>query len=162
MTNKAKMLANRFREVILNGTWIANTNFKNELAGTSWKIAVIRIEGLNSIALLAQHINYYIKGINNVFRGGTLDIKDKYSFDFPVIQSQQEWESFLHTFWENSEAFACHTELLSDEDLENVFTDEKYGTFYRNIDAMIEHAYYHLGQIVLLKKLLLHSKYKSL
>lgn len=25
------ILANRFREVILNGTWIANTNFKNEL-----------------------------------------------------------------------------------------------------------------------------------
>lgn len=28
------------------------------------------------------------------------------------------------------------------------------GTFLRNMDAMIEHAYYHLGQIVLIKKLL--------
>lgn len=30
MKNQSQ-LADRFREVILNGTWIANTNFKNEL-----------------------------------------------------------------------------------------------------------------------------------
>ena len=29
--NRQTYLANRFREVILNGTWIANTNFKKEL-----------------------------------------------------------------------------------------------------------------------------------
>ena len=34
------------------------------------------------------------------------------------------------------------------------FVDEKYGTYLRNIDGMIEHAYYHLGQVVLIKKLL--------
>ena len=37
------------------------------------------------------------------------------------------------------------------------FVDEKYGTFQRNIEAMIEHSYYHLGQIVLIKKMLLQS-----
>lgn len=26
-----QILANRFREVLLNGTWIANTNFKEQL-----------------------------------------------------------------------------------------------------------------------------------
>ena len=29
--NRQTYLANRFREVILNGTWIANTNFKKEV-----------------------------------------------------------------------------------------------------------------------------------
>lgn len=62
MNNQLK-LANRFREVILNGTWIANTNFKNELSKINWKIAIKKSENLNSIASLAQHIHYYIKGI---------------------------------------------------------------------------------------------------
>ena len=32
--------------------------------------------------------------------------------------------------------------------------DPKYGSWYRNIHGIIEHAHYHLGQIVLLKKLI--------
>jgi hypothetical protein len=43
---------------------------------------------------------------------------------------------------------------MNDNKLTESFVEEKYGTYYRNIDAMIEHSYYHLGQIVLLKKIL--------
>lgn len=154
MKSDSQLLAMRFMEVILNGTWVANTNYKNELTDLDWEIAVSKVGSLNTISLLAQHVHYYINGINNVFRGGTLDIKDKYSFDFPVIQSQQEWDEFLAKFWNGAEVFAAFVDDIFDEDLSKVFTDEKYGTFRRNIECMIEHAYYHLGQIVLLKKLI--------
>ena len=147
-------IAKRFREVILNGTWIANTNYKDQLNNLDWKIATTQFQSLNTIAILAQHIHYYIKGINNVFKGGTLDIKDKFSFDFPPIESQSDWENFLSIFWTDAELFATLIDQMPDEKLQQVFTDEKYGTYYRNIDAMIEHAYYHLGQIVLIKKCL--------
>lgn len=146
-------IANRFREIILNGTWVANTNYKDQLANLDWKIAITPIKNLNTIALLAQHIHYYINGINIVFKGGNLDIKDKYSFDFSPIESQEEWETFLHKFWHDSEEFAVLTEQMPDEKLEAAFADEKYGTYKRNIEAMIEHSYYHLGQIVLIKKI---------
>ncbi len=147
-------IANRFREIILNGTWVANTNYKNQLENLDWKIAVTPIQNLNTIAILAQHIHYYIDGINTVFKGGTLDIKDKFSFDFPPISSTEDWEFFLEKFWSSSEEFASFVEQMSDEKLDQFFADEKYGTYRRNIDAMIEHSYYHLGQIVLIKKLL--------
>ncbi|WET03853.1 DUF1572 domain-containing protein [Flavobacterium sp. YJ01] len=147
-------IASRFREVILNGTWIANTNYKDQLQNLDWKIAVAPIQNLNTIALLAQHIHYYIDGINNVFKGGTLDIKDKFSFDFPSINSQQEWENFLIKFWNDAEEFASLIEQITDEKLNENFVDVKYGSYRRNIEAMIEHSYYHLGQIVLIKKLL--------
>lgn len=147
-------IANRFRETILNGTWIANTNYKDQLENLDWKIAVTPVKSLNTISLLAQHIHYYINGINNVFKGGPLDIKDKFSFDFPPINSQQEWQDFLAKFWNATEEFASFVEQMPDENLDQVFIDEKYGTYKRNIDAMIEHSYYHLGQIVLIKKLL--------
>lgn len=145
-------IANRFREVILNGTWIANTNFKDQLENLDWKIAVSPIQNLNTIAALAQHIHYYINGINQVFKGGTLNIKDKFSFDFPPIDSQEQWETFLTKFWNDTEEFASLVEQMPDEKLDEGFVDIKYGTYRRNIEAMIEHSYYHLGQIVLIKK----------
>ncbi|MBE8723548.1 DUF1572 domain-containing protein [Flavobacterium hungaricum] len=149
-------IANRFREIILNGTWVANTNYKDQLENLDWEIAVKPIQNLNTIAVLAQHIHYYVKGINQVFKGGTLDIKDKFSFDFPPIQSQEEWNVFLDKFWKDAEEFAFLIEQMPNDKLDEGFVDEKYGSYRRNIDAMIEHSYYHLGQIVLLKKLLNH------
>lgn len=157
MTNSLQ-IANRFREVILNGTWIANTNFKDQLVNSDWQIATKEVDSLNTIADLAKHIHYYISGILNVFNGGTLDIKDQFSFNFPPIESQEQWNLFLNRFWNDSEEFARKVEAISDEKLESVFVDEKYGTFKRNIEAMIEHSYYHLGQIVLIKKMLLQDK----
>ena len=52
------IIANRFREVILNGTWIANTNFKDQLVDTNWELVTTKIDSLNTIAVLAQHIHY--------------------------------------------------------------------------------------------------------
>ncbi|MFA7446776.1 MAG: DUF1572 domain-containing protein [Flavobacteriaceae bacterium] len=158
MNHQTYQIAHRFREVILNGTWIANTNYKDQLEGLNWKIAIQKIDSLNTIADLVQHIHYYISGILNVFNGGTLDIKDKYSFNFPPIQSQDQWEDFLNKFWNDTERFVVFVEQMTDEKLNDIFVDEKYGTYHRNIEAMIEHSYYHLGQIVLIKKLLLQDK----
>jgi uncharacterized damage-inducible protein DinB len=150
-------IANRFREVIQNGTWIANTNYKDQLSNLNWEVATTPFKSFNTISALAQHIHYYINGINNVFKGGTLDIKDKYSFDFAPIKSQAEWETFLSKFWKDSEEFASFIEEMPEEKLKQVFIDEKYGTYQRNIDAIIEHSYYHLGQITLIKKIITDS-----
>ena len=43
---------------------------------------------------------------------------------------------------------------MPDTKLEEPFVDEKYGTYLRNIEAVIEHSYYHLGQISLIRKLI--------
>lgn len=146
-------LAKRFREVFLDGTWIANTNYQHQLTNLTWETATASFGALNTIAVLAQHIHYYIAGIKNVLEGGSLDIKDKYSFDFEPVQSLAEWEHFVAQFRKDAEAFALLIEQMPEEKLKEVFVDEKYGTFQRNIDGIIEHGYYHLGQIVLLKKI---------
>lgn len=44
--------------------------------------------------------------------------------------------------------------LAPEEKLKEAFVEEKYGTYQRNLEGMIEHSYYHLGQIVLIKELL--------
>ncbi|WP_178990717.1 DUF1572 family protein [Winogradskyella schleiferi] len=151
---QTEQLANRLREVILNGTWIANTNFKAQLENLDLRIANTKYQSLNTISVLAQHIHYYISGITHVFINNKLDIRDQYSFDFPLIESQKAWDSFLNTFWSDTENLADLIETMPEEDLKKDFVDKKYGSYLRNIDGMIEHSYYHLGQIVLIKKVL--------
>ena len=103
-------ISTRFKEVLLNGKWIANTNYKDLLSSITWEQATMKIGSLNTIAALTFHINYYIAGVLNVFKGGKLKIQDK------------------------------------------------YGNYRRNIEAMIEHSYYHLGQISLIKKMIEHTE----
>lgn len=153
--SSAKQLAKRFREVLLDGVWIANTNFKDQLSGVTWKQAITKIGSLNTIAMLTFHIDYYIAGLVHVFEGGNLEIRDRYSFDLAPIESQDQWEGLLNKLWENAEKFASLLEQMPDAKMNEVFVDEKYGTYLRNIDGMIEHCYYHLGQVTLIKKLLI-------
>ncbi len=153
----SKQIAHRFREVILNGKWIANTNWQEKISGLTWKQATQKIGSLNTIAALTFHINYYIAGVLNVFKGGALEIRDKHSFDAPVIDSQEKWDALVHELLTNAESFALHIELMPDEKLEEAFVDEKYGNYRRNIEGMIEHSYYHLGQVSLIRKMVLEN-----
>ncbi|MBB6235684.1 putative damage-inducible protein DinB [Pedobacter sp. AK013] len=155
---RSDLIANRLREIFLNGYWIANTNYKDQLENIRWEQAIHQIEDLNTIAALTYHINYYLSGILNVFNGGLLEIKDQYSFDLPPIHSEADWEKLVKEFLANSTAFANEVAQMPDEKLDQVFVNEKYGTYLRNIEAVIEHSYYHFGQIVLIKKLILAAR----
>ena len=149
----AQQLANRLREVILNGRWIANTNYLDQLADLSYEQANTVISNLNSIALLTFHINYYISGVAHFFKTGKLEIHDKYSFDMQPITSEENWLQLKNDLYEQTEQLAQLISNFSDKQLEMIFVDEKYGNYRRNIEALIEHAYYHLGQITLIKKM---------
>jgi hypothetical protein len=48
-------------------------------------------------------------------------------------------------------------EQLPEQRLWDDFSDQRYGNYYRNILGIIEHGHYHLGQIVLIRKLIQES-----
>ena len=58
------------------------------------------------------------------------------------------------THLDEAELFAQEIEKLDELKLYEVFSEEKYGNYFRNIVGIIEHAYYHLGQITLIKKMI--------
>ncbi|SHG82990.1 DinB family protein [Flagellimonas flava] len=151
---RAKELANRLQEVLLDGRWVANTNCKAQLENLNWEEATQKVGNLNTIAALTFHINYYLGGLISVLQGGPLEIRDKYSFDLPPITSQADWEKLVNEFLENSETFVQEVAQLPDSMLDQPFVDEKYGPYHRNINGTIEHCYYHLGQISMLKKMI--------
>jgi uncharacterized damage-inducible protein DinB len=147
-------LAKRFIDVISNNSWVANNSFKNQLTDLPLEVVLFKYPSLHSIATLAQHVHYYIAGILNVLNGGNLEIKDAFSFDFNPINTEEDWQNILSVFWADAEEFALKVAALPEEKLSDIFVKEEYGTYHFNINTLIEHSYYHLGQIVLLKKLI--------
>lgn len=130
---------------------------KDTLAGVTWQQATTQVDGLNTIAALVFHIHYYVGLLLKVMQGGPLDGHDKFSFDLPPIRSQEDWEQLLNQTWTDAEALAILIEQMPEAQLWEVFSQEKYGNYYRNILGVTEHTHYHLGQIAVIKKILLQT-----
>jgi isocitrate dehydrogenase kinase/phosphatase len=102
-------------------------------------------------------MSYYVNAVQKVLQGEPLNSSDKYSFDHPPILSQEDWEKLLDKTWTDAENFSSLIEQLPENKLWEIFVDIKYGNYYRNIHGIIEHIHYHLGQIVLIKKIILQA-----
>lgn len=149
-------IAKHFRDVHFGGNW-TTSNLKDNLADITWQQATTKVYTFNTIATLVYHTNYYVKALLRVLQGEALNAKDAASFEHPPILSQEDWEKCLHKTWSDAENTAQLLEKLPESKLFENFTDEKYGNYYRNIHGIIEHIHYHLGQIVLIKKIILQT-----
>jgi uncharacterized damage-inducible protein DinB len=150
--NYSEYLGNRLREILISGKWVVGTNFKEQIEDVTWQEAIQKVDNFNTIADLTFHIHYYIAGVMQVFKGGELTIRDKYSFDAPEIKNEEDWNARKQLYAKDSESIIQMVENMDNETLLGVFVKEEYGTFFRSVDVIVEHTYYHLGQIILLKK----------
>jgi hypothetical protein len=151
--NLTQQTAKHFRQVHFGGNW-TSVNLKDTLADVDWQQATTKIDSFNTIATLVYHTNYYVSEVLKVLKGEPLRAHDTLSFDHLPIESQEDWNKLLNKTWTDAENFATLVEQLPESRLWEIFTDDKYGNYYRNIHGIIEHTHYHLGQIVLIKKLL--------
>jgi predicted acetyltransferase len=75
----------------------------------------------------------------------------------PKIQSEADWQHLVTEFVSYAEKYIRHVEKMDARMLQQPFVKETYGTYLRNIEAQIEHSYYHLGQVSLIKKLMVQE-----
>lgn len=151
--NLSGQIAKHFREVHFGGN-PTGVNLKQTLHNVDVQQATQKVYSFNTIAALVFHMNYYVEAVMTVLRGEPLTASDKFSFDLPPIQSEADWQQLLNKTWADAEQFAELIENLRDARLWEDFSYNKYGNLYRNLHGVIEHIHYHLGQIVLIKKLL--------
>ena len=154
--NLTAFIARQIREVHFGGNW-TDVNLKDTLEGVSWQQSIAKIDHLNTIAALVFHMNYYTNAVVKVLEAEPLTSNDKYSFDLPPIQSGHDWENLKKKNLDDAERLAKLVEQFPEDRLDEDFTDKKYESYYKNIQGIIEHVHYHLGQIVLLKKMVLQN-----
>lgn len=144
-------IAKHFRDVYFGGNWTCS-NLKDQLQDVDWQMATKQVHTFNTIVTLVYHTNYYIDTVSKVLTGGPLEGKDEDSFQHPPLTSEEEWQKLLNETWTKAERFAEQIEQLPDSLLDENFTAEKYGNYFRHLHGIIEHMHYHLGQIALIKK----------
>lgn len=147
-------LAIRFQDLLIDGKWIANTNFREILGDIQLTEAQKKVGDLNTIEALVYHVSYYLNGILEAFDTGELTIRDAYSFDFNPCQTDQEWVQRKSAFEQTALRFIELVKTFPLDDLHRPFFKEEYGSLQRNLEAQLEHGYYHLGQLSLLLKLI--------
>lgn len=116
------------------------------------------MSSFNTIAALVFHVNYYVSAVLKVLQGETLNASDKFSFGLSPILSPEDWNRLLDKTWRDAEDFAAAIEKLPEPKLWEDFSEGKYGNLYRNLQGVIEHTHYHLGQMVLIKKMILQGE----
>lgn len=151
--NQTKHLEKHFKSVFFGGNW-SDVNIKDTIEDITLTQAKTKVKDCNTIAALVFHINYYVEGILPVFDGGDLEIKDTFSYNAPNFETEKQWSDFKNKVLKNAEELYQKIEKLEEDTVFKSFVDKKYGTYYSNIHGIIEHTHYHLGQIVILKKLL--------
>lgn len=149
----AIQLAKHIRSLYFGKNWTA-VSFKETLADVDWEEASKQMGDCNSILTLVHHTTYYMKVQLPVFDGGELVASDKDSFIHDPMTSAEDWEAVKNEMFQVAETYASKIESLPENIFDKSFADEKYGSYYRNLQGVIEHSHYHLGQIVLVKKLL--------
>jgi uncharacterized damage-inducible protein DinB len=151
--NLPQQIAKHFREVHTGGNW-TDSNLRDNLAGLDWQQAITQVHNLNTIAALVFHMNYYVSAVMKVLQGGPLDASDKFSFQVPLIDCQEDWEKLREKTLNDADTFASLVDQLPEEKLWEDFNGNKYGSYYRNLHGIIEHIHYHLGQVAVIKKIL--------
>ena len=149
----SEQLAKNFRDVHFGGNW-TDVNIKDLLADLTFEEAIIKVHDLNTIAALLFHINYFVDVTLQVLEGGPLDGHDKFSFDCPDLSSEADWNHLVNKALVEADRFAVLVSRMPDAKLWEDMADAKYGSYYNNIQGIIEHTHYHLGQIALIKKII--------
>ncbi|MEL7342730.1 MAG: DUF1572 domain-containing protein [Bacteroidota bacterium] len=152
--NTAQSLAKRLQSLYFGHNW-TSTNVQSQLEQTNLELATKKLGEHNSLAALLFHITYYIEAQLKVLEGGPLDAHDRFSYDVPEFPSEAEWEAFKARCLQLAKRYIEAVGALSQEAILHHMADPKYGSWQQNIQGIIEHSYYHFGQMVVLRKLLL-------
>lgn len=148
------LLAQHLKDVYEGNNW-TDVNIDTTLEDIDWKKAQQQTEASpNTIASLLHHLLYWNGIILKRKNGETPVIPEENGYDVPFLNNEEEWaalkEKTHQSFLELADAIKDFPE---DKLLEN-YAPAIPSTYYRNFQGIVEHAHYHLGQIIILKKLI--------
>ncbi len=115
----------------------------------------------NTIASLLHHITFWNRVMVQRIKGVNVSIDEHNGYNVPHLQTENDW---LREKVDNN--ISCHELALAIDGFEEAKLSQPLleggSSAYKNLQGTVEHVHYHLGQIVILKKLIRnHQKSKS-
>jgi len=147
-----ELIAQHLIEVHEGENW-TEVNLKDTLADVDHREAVIvTTASHNTIAALVHHLSYYNDIVAQRLSGINPAIDKFNGFDVAAITNEDDWIKLREENVQSAHQLATKIRELPGEKMFDL-TVTGLSTYYKTLHGLIEHAHYHLGQIVLLKKL---------
>jgi uncharacterized damage-inducible protein DinB len=147
------LISFHIKEVYEGNNW-TDVNIADTIKGINWQQAQQQTAGsTNTIASLLHHLYYWNGIIRQRMKGETPVIPEMNGYDVPVLNNEEEWNTLKEKTHQSFTELADAVKNFPEEKLQDNYASSIPSTYYRNFQGIVEHAYYHLGQIVILKKL---------
>jgi len=150
---ESKRISNLYQSIYNGQPWL-DVTLVETLEDISAEQAYRKINpNLNTIWEIVNHLIQWRRNILKRVQGETIITPD-HNYFVPVIDpSEVAWAQSLQNLAKTQEQWNAFLADFDDAHFEKIYTNNNH-TYYEHIHGIIQHDVYHLGQIVLLKKLL--------
>ena len=107
----------------------------------------------NTIASLLHHITFWNRVMVQRTQGRVVQVNDANGYDHLPLQTGEDWQHLKDDNIQSARELANAIRQFDETKLLEPILPN-YSTAYKNLQGSVEHVYYHLGQIVILKKLI--------
>jgi uncharacterized damage-inducible protein DinB len=151
--SESKRISNLYQSIYNGNPWL-EVNLTNTLENVTAEQAYRKINpNLNTIWEIVNHLIQWRRNILRRVEGEVVTAPD-HNYFVPVLDpSEAAWEQSLQNLAKSQESWNVFFEDFNDTDLEKIYVNNEH-SYYEHIHGIIQHDVYHLGQIVILKKLL--------
>jgi|SRR5690606_7114221 len=138
---------------LLDGDPWLGVNIISTLEGISAEKATARIApGRNSIWEIVNHMTSWRLNVLKRFEGGVIPSPD-HNYILPVeTVTEEAWRESIENLKRSQGQWLDYLKTADEEALDSVYPGNS-GTYYYHVHGILQHDAYHLGQIVLLAKL---------
>ncbi|MDB5021590.1 MAG: hypothetical protein JWQ28_2717 [Pedobacter sp.] len=127
---------------------------RSSLEDVSLKEATMRTKASpNSIASIVQHLTYWNRVMVKRINGIVVADNGSNGFSGPVLHDDEDWSRLKDDNILSAHELANAIMNFNEDALELPILPE-HASAYKNLQGSVEHVYYHLGQIVILKQLI--------
>jgi uncharacterized damage-inducible protein DinB len=151
--NITNVIATHIRDCFDGENW-TSVNIADTLADVSFQEAQQRTTlSQNTIASLLHHLYYWNGIIMERIKGINPSIAEANGFDVDELKNENDWNGLIEKTHQSFLQLADAVKNFLEEKLFEISPTGK-SSYYKNFQGIVEHAHYHLGQIVILKKLI--------
>lgn len=144
--SKSAFIASRIHALFFGPNW-TETSLSELIQNHRFAEFLNSKVGTNSAASVLFHIHYYQKAQLSVLQGGPLLARDSESFDHPKWVNESDWLSFGSMVIDTGKDLEATIVSLPESTWSEPFVKAEYGSYETNLVGMLEHSYYHFGQL---------------
>lgn len=145
-------IAQHLLQVTEGDNW-TDVNIADTIKDVSVEEATHRTEASpNTIASLLHHLSYWNRVMIQRINGIKPEIPESNGYDVPILKTDQAWGNLKKDHFASAHELADAIRKVDEARLEEPILPE-YSSVYKNLQGTVEHVHYHLGQIVIIKKL---------